>query len=672
MIKKISLLILMQVLSIYLPAQSLSGILDDEWVGPIEFADTQWLIKDGNAQPGPNDWGGYNSVSVDDEGLHLKIYKDGTDWYSAAVKSVNMAEYGTYIFDMYLESPDFIEEIDENITTSTYFYQQIAPYQKEFDVEFAKWGYAPEYNNSEFSIRKSETPNLVHGFTFHTESSMDPNHRRLRSVMSWSEDQTLLRVYRSLTDNSYGPWELVDEIDYNSDYPGFDPTYLSKEEDVMHVRINFWLMGGLDPVNEEEAELVITDYHYIPFVESPSLNGKSQRSNMLFASDFFSPTGNGTWWGESEEILDFIRTDLERNCVYISTRPLDDIAYGNQHFNEMKEFIKMAHIIGLEVYAMPIFDEDNDYYWPANHSDAIDELENKFKLYQLNANDTEKFDGVYFDIKPWKDEVLYTPAKAAGNYTLLNSYVGDYLDLIEEIRTWYTNNIEGGSSSGNSILAFATNREWEKWAQYIYVNEFPNGNISSFLSKGATTIVPHVYEEKDNPNWSANYNYEWFNNNITDFVGGFHSTIALSAYNPYYNSVEEWLADEEIIDRNLTARDFAGSVLFGYGAAKYTNWSYSQSDSFHDTDANESKAFGTREKQMSAILTYPDPVINRLTIKDPPTCNYNVQIISKHGEMLYSKKNTAMIDVGHFKPDIYYLIVNDGSSIRHSTFIKSR
>lgn len=686
MFKKLIILALVQLFSLSLIAQ-ISQIEQISWEpNTIGFGNSQWKVKNGISGPHNNNWGGYNNVHVDSEGLHLKIKKQDTTWYCAEVKTEDMNEYGTYIFDMEFVSPYFVEQLDPNIIMSTFFYKDSAPYGPEFTIEFAKWGDANDDKNTEFTIFKDED-NSKHYPQFQTESDLDTIHHKIRTYISWTEDQILLKVFRSLDANGE-TWELMDipneedeysEWTYNSSctHPGysFDPEYVPSDDDNMHLHINFWLNEATAPTNGQNAEVVITDYRYIPLgKELNAHNNYQQRAIMVFSSDYFTHGSDGNWWGNTNEMLDFIEDDLNRNCVYISTGPLNIKKYGQDYYQEMSDFIAEAHYRGLEVIAMPIGDDHGDYYLPSNHYKAFDNLKDKYRDYQVAGSQYEKFDGVYFDIEPWTEDVYWNPAEDDDDYDLMNTYLGYYLDLITEIRTWHN---EFVINDPNFFFAFATNKWWHKWSLPAHPANFPNGSISVFKNAGATCVVPQIYNSSDSPAWGYKYDYSWFDHSGSAYTywevfnEGDNLLVGLSAYNPIYLSNDIYLADESVINYFFMdkSRSFHGSVLYGYGAAKYTDWAFNKEDSFHDTDLENGSTI--RGNKSLSLLTYPDPAQTELTIKDPPSCDYNVQIVSKYGEVLYSEQNKSTIDVRSLKADIYYLILNDGSTTYHSTFIKS-
>jgi hypothetical protein len=99
---------------------------------------------------------------------------------------------------------------------------------------------------------------------------------------TWSSISFLCRAYR-------GEFPLNDANDLVKEwcYTGTDVLQPGYE----NVRINFYLMNGEPPVNEEDAEVVIRDFHYL------------QPSELSLPRILSSPNGGERFlWGAREEI----------------------------------------------------------------------------------------------------------------------------------------------------------------------------------------------------------------------------------------------------------------------------------------------------------------------------------------------------------------------------------
>lgn len=267
--KYISFSIILTILVFCFDIQAQESSIDKplEWID-FEFKDHGiWQAKEGTHGPGPihpNQWAKKNVIVDDNGNLCLKITNNEGQWYSSEVRTKEFAKYGTYIFDMVLSSPDHLDILDANITTGVFFYEGIT--EKEFDIEFAKWGYPNEIRNTECSIH---SPYGSYSSLFHTGSAgPEPGafeYKKLRASISWTPHQIIYKVYRATLDGGEETyWEFQGGWEYDVNNENYQAKFIPTEEDGMRVHFNFWLLNGLAPLNNSEAEIMITDYQFIP------------------------------------------------------------------------------------------------------------------------------------------------------------------------------------------------------------------------------------------------------------------------------------------------------------------------------------------------------------------------------------------------------------------------
>ncbi len=238
-----------------------------EWID-FEFGEHGiWQSKNGTHGPGPkipNQWDKSNVIVNENGELLLKISNHKGQWYSSEVRTKECAKYGTYILDMVLLDSIHLDVLDANIIIGVFFYEGIN--EKEFDIEFAKWGYPNEIRNTECSIH---SPLGSYSSLFHTGSVNDTNeeliYRKLRAQILWTANQITYKVFRTIVgDAGMGNWELQGEWKFSSNYENYDSNFIPKETDNMHLHFNFWLMNGLKPTNNKESRIMITNYQYLP------------------------------------------------------------------------------------------------------------------------------------------------------------------------------------------------------------------------------------------------------------------------------------------------------------------------------------------------------------------------------------------------------------------------
>ncbi|MCP4411946.1 MAG: choice-of-anchor D domain-containing protein, partial [Gammaproteobacteria bacterium] len=242
----------------------------------ISFANETWNVKNGSGLgPGVNDWSNStNSVWADQEGLHLKIRKIGEEWYCAEVSTENTFGYGTYTFqlDSRVELNGRIGQLDPNVLLGLFTYQSngvnTTPQEYEIDMEFSSWKDLILPNNSwhVFQYREAgdeNNPNLITPQRYQTSLGGDYSTHQFQ----WSNNEIRFNSYHGHYYSVPYPREnyLIADTIYN------DSRVPPEANEKVH--INFWLVQGLDPMDDNEAEIIISDFK---FTHPPVLSHDTQ------------------------------------------------------------------------------------------------------------------------------------------------------------------------------------------------------------------------------------------------------------------------------------------------------------------------------------------------------------------------------------------------------------
>ena len=204
----------------------------------IRFSGINWYVRNDPGEPGPNQWSDTeNNAWVDSSGyLHLKITKVGNTWYCSEVYTDKSYGYAKYTFQL----ANNAEKYDQNIVVGLFTYENDS---REIDIEFSRWGdpnsmagwytiQPPPYTSAN---EKSFALNMTDNYSTH--------------IIDWSKDSINLQSYHG----NFNGEPSVDSLIQQWTYIGSKNPPAGAER----LHINFWLLEGLAPVNQKEAELII-------------------------------------------------------------------------------------------------------------------------------------------------------------------------------------------------------------------------------------------------------------------------------------------------------------------------------------------------------------------------------------------------------------------------------
>ena len=244
--KKLSFLILTYLAFTMLQAQT-----------TIQFAGITWNVRTGSGGPGPNNWSNStDNVWVDGEGqLHLKIRKVGNTWYCSEIFAQHSFGYGEYRFYV----ANNVETYDPEIVVGLFNYETDL---REIDIEFSKWG-NPANVSGWYTIQPVVAGNQ-HSFALNLSGDYS-THKYI-----WNSSNIFFQSYHGHSAALPSPDKLISEWTYT----GNNIPPVGNER----LHINFWLMGGHAPVNQQDAELVVKAV-FVP--SSSSIQGQEVTNELL-------------------------------------------------------------------------------------------------------------------------------------------------------------------------------------------------------------------------------------------------------------------------------------------------------------------------------------------------------------------------------------------------------
>ncbi len=202
----------------------------------IQFAGIAWNVRNGSGGPGPNNWSNStDNVWVDSEGqLHLKIRKLGNTWYCSEIIAQQSFGYGEYRF--YVASN--VENYDPEIVVGLFNYETDL---REIDIEFSKWG-NPSSVSGWYTIQPVVAGNQ-HSFALNQNGDYS-THKYI-----WNTSNIFFQSYQGHSAALLSSDYLISEWTYT----GNNIPPVGNER----LHINFWLMGGHAPINQQDAEFVV-------------------------------------------------------------------------------------------------------------------------------------------------------------------------------------------------------------------------------------------------------------------------------------------------------------------------------------------------------------------------------------------------------------------------------
>jgi len=233
--------------SITVHASPDNGSLESGSPKYIWFSGYEWKVKSGHYAPGKNEWRADNAWVDIDGYLHLKITQQAGNWYCAEVTSLKPFGYGVYQFQVISQ----IEKLDPNMVFGLFVYpseEKESNKDNEIDIEFAQWGKldAPRGN---YTV----TPD-VYSFPFSLEGNYTVHQ------FTWDSQQVQFQSF-----HGHMPAKKTEFSNYlyiPSDYGKIAPV------PPVRVHMNFWLFLGDAPLDNEEREVVIRSFKFIPYTLS--------------------------------------------------------------------------------------------------------------------------------------------------------------------------------------------------------------------------------------------------------------------------------------------------------------------------------------------------------------------------------------------------------------------
>lgn len=216
---------------------------------PIENTKTfqwkglHWNVDNYQGGPGPNNFSPSN-VSIQPDGIHLKVTHVNGKWYCASIQSVEKQLYGTYRC-VVKGRPDLM---DPEIVLAMYNYGNVDG-TNETDIELSRWNDPKDASPLNYTVYPPMTgPNEHQAYPMVLNSNYS-THR-----FTWKNDRIDF-----LSQQGARPTSDISSVIRSA-------TISISPNIVMNIRFNMWLYDGAlkGTLNGKGAEMVITDFSYTP------------------------------------------------------------------------------------------------------------------------------------------------------------------------------------------------------------------------------------------------------------------------------------------------------------------------------------------------------------------------------------------------------------------------
>ena len=229
----------------------------------LNFSGYDWWVKNstGTVGPGPNYFSdATNNVWTDTNGwLHLRITHRTNAWECAEIISARTFGPGSYRFEL----NSVVDNLNPNVTLGLFTYSDDPAFtEREIDVEGGRWQIPTDTNNAQFVVQPYNLAN--HLVRYRVPPGLaDSTHLFVWETnrISW---QSQTGAYSAAATN------LIASYVFNNaaDVP-------QSGDEVVH--LNLWLVNGIPPTDNNEVEVIIQSFNFVPLGTPPrTVLGKLQ------------------------------------------------------------------------------------------------------------------------------------------------------------------------------------------------------------------------------------------------------------------------------------------------------------------------------------------------------------------------------------------------------------
>lgn len=244
----------------------------------LSFGGLTWSIKSPPIQvyPGPQFFQQSNAF-VDAVGqLHLRLAQCSGSWCAAEIYTKDVVGYGTYSFTINSQ----LNDLDPNVTLGLFPWDAQAGDEsnREWDIEFGRWGIANASANAQYVVQPYNAPNNLIQFL------MSPAAVSTHTV-TWLPSQL---SFSSSAGAPGGGGSLI----YQWNYPGAASQIPMPGDG--HLHMNLYVAAGSAPSVPVAQEIVIGSFQFTPLGSQIGFARTSDNLSFQSASFLVPITGAGS------------------------------------------------------------------------------------------------------------------------------------------------------------------------------------------------------------------------------------------------------------------------------------------------------------------------------------------------------------------------------------------
>ena len=223
-----------------------------QYPGPrwLSFSGYDWWSKSSVSPvgPGPNYFSdSTNNLWVDLAGqLHIRITNRSNQWQCAELVSARTFGYGSYRFELNSRA----DNLNPSVVPGLFTWSDDPVYaDREIDVECSRFGNATDPNNAQYVVQPYNLAGHLVRFAAPTGLT------NVTHLFTWESN----RVSFQSQVGSYSPNPAPGNVISNWTY-----TLTVPQSGDENIRINLWLFNGAPPTNNQEVELILKSFEFVP------------------------------------------------------------------------------------------------------------------------------------------------------------------------------------------------------------------------------------------------------------------------------------------------------------------------------------------------------------------------------------------------------------------------